>query len=161
SRRSAMAASVTPGRALRYAGAPRAASYTNRWDTAAMSAMRGKNGPQPTGKLPPQLPTIVFHGDSDRVVHPSNAAGFLRNLERSRAAPLVCKTSYGRSPGGRDYTRKIHATRVGQTLLEEWTVHGSGHGWSGGRTAGSHTDPAGPNASREMLRFFLSRRRSG
>ncbi|MBV0893594.1 hypothetical protein KTN05_17620, partial [Paracoccus sp. Z118] len=33
----AMAASVTPGRALRYAGAPRAASYTNRWDTAAMA----------------------------------------------------------------------------------------------------------------------------
>ncbi|MBV0893305.1 Fic family protein, partial [Paracoccus sp. Z118] len=35
---SAMAASVTPGRALRYAGAPRAASYTNRWDTAAWHA---------------------------------------------------------------------------------------------------------------------------
>lgn len=29
-----MTASVTTGRALRYAGAPRAASYTNRWDTA-------------------------------------------------------------------------------------------------------------------------------
>lgn len=128
---------------------------------SAMAAMLGRNGPQPTGKLPPQLPTIVFHGDSDRVVHPSNSAGFLRNLERSRAAPLVCKTSYGRSTGGRDYTRKIHATRVGQTLLEEWTVHGGGHGWSGGRVAGSHTDPAGPDASREMLRFFLARRQSG
>lgn len=128
---------------------------------SAVSAMRGNSGVQPTGKLPRQLPTIVFHGDSDRVVHPSNAGGFLRNLERSRAAPLVCKTSYGRSSGGRDYTRKIHTTRAGETLLEDWTVHGSGHGWSGGRAAGSHTDPAGPDASREMLRFFLSRRRSG
>ena len=33
-RKSTMAASVTPGRALRYAGAPRAASYTITWDTA-------------------------------------------------------------------------------------------------------------------------------
>lgn len=128
---------------------------------SAMSAMRGRNGPQTTGKLPPQLPTIVFHGDSDRVVHPSNAAGFLRNLERSRSAPLLCTTTYCRSPGGREFTRKIYATKAREILLEEWTVHGSGHGWSGGRAAGSHTDPAGPDASREMLRFFLSRRQSG
>ncbi|WP_299360808.1 hypothetical protein [uncultured Paracoccus sp.] len=107
------------------------------------------------------MPTIVFHDDSDRVVHPSHAGGFLRNLEGSRSAPLVCTSSFGRSPGRRDFTRKTCSTEAGETLLEEWTVHGSGHGWSGGRAAGSHTDPAGPDASREMLRFFLSKRRSG
>lgn len=128
---------------------------------SAVSAMRGKTGPQPTGKLPPQLPTIVFHGDSDRVVHPSNAGGFLRNLERSRPAPLLCTTRSGRSPGGRDFTQRTYAVRGGKTLLEEWTIHGSGHGWSGGRVMGSHTDPAGPDASQEIMRFFLSCRRGG
>lgn len=128
---------------------------------SAMSAMRGKAGPPPTGKLPPQLPTIVFHGDGDRVVHPSNAGAFLRNLERSRAGPILSRTRFGRSDGGRDFTRKVFSTLLGEILLEEWTVHGSGHAWSGGRAAGSHTDPLGPEASREMLRFFLSRRRSG
>jgi poly(hydroxyalkanoate) depolymerase family esterase len=127
---------------------------------SAVSAMRGRTGTQPTGKLPPQLPTIVFHGDSDRVVHPSNAAGFLRNLERSHAAPLLCRTRSGQAQGGRDFTQRIYTGRGGKTLLEEWTIHGSGHGWSGGHALGSHTDSAGPDASREMLRFFLSHRRA-
>lgn len=128
----------------------------------AVSAMRGKRGPGVTAPLPPQLPTIVFHGDSDRVVHPSNAAGFLANLERSRPGPLTCHVASGRTARGREFTHKTYRTRSGRTLLEDWTIHGSGHGWSGGRAAGSHTDPAGPDASREMLRFFLSlRRRQG
>lgn len=125
----------------------------------AMAAMRGKQRAKLTARLPPQLPTIVFHGDNDRVVHPSNAGGFLANLERSRPGPLTCHITSGRTARGREFTRRIHQTRSGRTLLEDWTVHGSGHGWSGGRAAGSHTDPAGPDASREMLRFFLGLRR--
>lgn len=125
----------------------------------ALSAMRGDQAARPNGTLRRPLPTIVFHGDQDRTVHPSNAQAFLRNLERSRPGPLVSHHLSGTSARGRDFTRKVYRTATGEVLLEDWTIHGSGHGWSGGRASGSYTDPAGPDASREMLRFFLARKR--
>jgi poly(hydroxyalkanoate) depolymerase family esterase len=125
----------------------------------AISAMRTGGATGADGKTRPPLPTIVFHGDQDPIVHPSNAAGFLSHLRRSSSRALDSHETQGRVRNGRAYTRREYRHGAGPVLLEDWSIHGSGHGWSGGDPAGSHTDPRGPDASREMLRFFLSRRR--
>ncbi|MBR9906033.1 MAG: plasmid partitioning protein, partial [Gammaproteobacteria bacterium] len=56
------------------------------------------------------------------------------------------------------YTCTTHHNAKGETHLEQWQVHGAGHAWSGGSTKGSYTDPKGPNATKEMLRFFCQHR---
>ncbi|MBX9751058.1 MAG: PHB depolymerase family esterase [Roseococcus sp.] len=99
------------------------------------------------------LPTIVFHADKDGTVHPRNG----EQVIAQSAAPggLRTEVQRGQVPGGHAYTRTIHADAAGLPVLEHWLVHGGGHAWSGGSAAGSYTDPRGPDASREMLRFFL------
>ena len=126
----------------------------------AMAAMRGRPvGTTSTSRPPRPRPTIVFHGDGDKVVHPSNALGFRTLLERATPGPISSQSREGMSQGGRRFTRTEHRNGQGVVMLENWTIHGSGHAWSGGARAGSFTDPAGPDASRAMLRFFLARRR--
>lgn len=126
----------------------------------AMTAMRTGSSGVALGKSPRPQPTIVFHGDEDNVVHPANASGFLTQLQQSRPGPLACQVQQGRVNGGRGFTRRIYRTGSGTVLLEDWTVHGGGHAWSGGKAAGTHTDPAGPDAAREIMRYFLARTQS-
>ena len=71
---------------------------------------------------------------------------------------LQTTVRHGRAPGGYAYSVTLHTDARGQTILEHWVIHGAGHAWSGGSPAGSYTDPQGPDAAREMLRFFLEHR---
>lgn len=100
------------------------------------------------------VPTIVFHGDGDTTVHPNNGE---RILEQSaKAARPTTKVVRGRVPDGHAYTCTILTDAGGRAIFEHWNIHGAGHAWSGGSAAGSYTDPRGPDATREMLRFFLT-----
>ena len=131
----------------------------------ALSAMRGGQGapaaPTAAGTVLP--PTIVFHGDADRTVHPDNGEGVIDAcLAAANGAPLA-EPTIERSPrtgngvgGGRGWTRRVHRDAAQRVLAEHWSVHGAGHAWSGGDRRGSYADGDGPDASAEMVRFFLS-----
>lgn len=126
--------------------------------TSALAAMRG---PVPPGGATARaegriVPAIVFQGDADRTVHPANARAIVDRI-KARAPGLVTTVERGTAPNGHAYTREIGRTGAGDVLVEHWTLTGAGHAWSGGSAAGTHTDPSGPNASAEMLRFFLDR----
>ncbi len=95
--------------------------------------------------------TIVFHGDRDTTVNPRNADAVADQVEAD--GPL--ETEQGVSTGGLGYTRTVQRDRYGRPVLERWLVHGAGHAWSGGSTQGSYTEPAGPDASRAMMAFFM------
>ncbi|MGA8032627.1 MAG: PHB depolymerase family esterase [Casimicrobiaceae bacterium] len=112
------------------------------------------------------VPTIVFHGDMDTVVHPSNGEAVhvqaLRPTRRAAAsmAPVPDRSNrtHGlEAPGSRAFTRTLE-TYDGVPGAELWMVHGGGHAWTGGSPEGTHTDAVGPDASREMVRFFLQQR---
>lgn len=111
------------------------------------------------------VPAVVFHGDRDTTVHPSNADRVAAQYVASRATGdsingregSAAKTvERGQVPNGYAYTRTSHHDADGQSCLEQWVIHGAGHAWSGGDARGSYTDPQGPNAAQEMLRFFHS-----
>jgi poly(hydroxyalkanoate) depolymerase family esterase len=107
------------------------------------------------------IPVIVFHGDRDTTVHPCNGdhalaqctADFSGKPAEQQHAPDVT-TEKGNVPHGRSYTRTIQRDGKGKAIAEQWVVHGAGHAWSGGSRNGSYTDPKGPDASQEMIRFF-------
>jgi poly(3-hydroxybutyrate) depolymerase len=100
------------------------------------------------------VPVIVFHGDRDTTVHPRNGEQVILESVDRNAASNTLSVEQGRVPGGHAYTRTVHSDPTGRVILEHWLVHGAGHAWSGGSARGSYTDPKGPDAAREMIRFF-------
>ena len=121
---------------------------------SAFAAMRSGGTPgQPT-----PVPVIVVHGDQDGTVAPVNAdrvvAARLAAEPSGRGRRPSARTESGTS-GGRRWSRTVHRAADGGVVAEQWTVHGAGHAWSGGSPVGSYTDSQGPDASAEMVRFFL------
>jgi poly(hydroxyalkanoate) depolymerase family esterase len=110
--------------------------------------------PVPPAQRPGGPPTIVFHGDQDATVHPDNGEHVLvASLGASRQA---ARSAFATVPGGLPFTIHRHVDARGQVKAEHWVVHGGGHGWSGGRPGASYTEPNGPDATDEMLRFFFN-----
>jgi poly(hydroxyalkanoate) depolymerase family esterase len=109
---------------------------------SAISAMRGQRSD--AASLLPAVPTIVFHGDNDTTVRHHNGDYAIDGVQQ--------KSETGEA-GGRAYTRTIY--RSAKAAVEHWLVHGAGHAWSGGNALAPYADAKGPNATREMLRFFL------
>jgi poly(hydroxyalkanoate) depolymerase family esterase len=126
---------------------------------SAFSAMRGQKINRVDGRRVGRtrvMPTIVFHGDLDKTVHPDNGAEVITRA--TAGAPLRTTTERKNTASGIGYTHSVQRNTEGQSRLELWEVHGAGHAWSGGSPAGSFTNPSGPNATEEMLRFFLEHR---
>jgi poly(hydroxyalkanoate) depolymerase family esterase len=122
---------------------------------SAFQAMRtgGKGGPAGP------LPLIVFHGDRDGTVAPVNADRIIASrvaVPGAGTSAMGRTTSHAGANGSHPYSRTVYQDADGTVVAEQWMIHGAAHAWSGGSPAGSYTDPQGPNASAEMLRFFLA-----
>lgn len=122
-----------------------------RDQTSAVMAMQRGN---PGTRLVRAVPTIVFHGSHDTVVNPRNGR-LIAIRAREPFAGLRHAQSVGQTAAGRSYGKTIDRVGAGRALVEHWNVQGAGHAWAGGSARGRFTDPKGPDASREMLRFFL------
>jgi poly(hydroxyalkanoate) depolymerase family esterase len=121
---------------------------------SAFSAMRA--APAQTAPPAAGVPLIVFHGDQDQTVERGNADRLVAQALRANGGKVVATTTGG-SAGGRSFTRTVYSRgNNGRAVVEQWTIHGAGHAWSGGSTAGSYTNPQGPDATAEFARFFLT-----
>ena len=130
--------------------------------SSAFSAMQGRAAPSGRGLLTPSpVRTIVFHGDADHTVAVSNGQALVEDAVRAfeqRGERLQKLTRLGVEARGRECTTTEFSDESGLVVVEHWIVHGASHAWSGGSSDGSYTDTRGPDASEEIVRFFLSPR---
>jgi poly(hydroxyalkanoate) depolymerase family esterase len=123
---------------------------------SALAAMKGGKRGGAAGRArsdarAPRRPMIVFHGDADATVHVANATRIVQGFD---ARPDVPNEARRINAGQRtcSVSRLVSSDGID---AEVWTIHGAPHAWAGGNAQGSYTDPSGPDASAEMLRFFL------
>lgn len=148
-----------------HSGLPYAAAHDL---PSALAAMQGgaagrpaPHGPSAGARLD-AIPIIVFHGDRDITVHPRNGEKVMaqnvpqnvrQTVQQDAREPRVRR---GKITNGHAYTQTMHQNAEGQIVAEHWLIHGAAHAWSGGSKRGSYTDAKGPDATREMMRFFTT-----
>jgi poly(hydroxyalkanoate) depolymerase family esterase len=102
-----------------------------------------------SGRASLPLRASAWQGAEDSVV----AAGVFPAL-----ASMLARVT-GSSPGPAERTdaavRTVYRDARGRPRVETWLVTGMGHAWSGGDARGSHTYPAGPDATTRLLDFLL------
>jgi poly(hydroxyalkanoate) depolymerase family esterase len=129
---------------------------------SAFAAMK-QGAPRHAWSLPEFIPLIMFHGDRDTTVAPVNADHlldqWLNTANKGQSRVKEVRVIRGQAMTGHAYTRSNYYDIIGRTLIEKWMVHQAGHAWSGGSPHGSFTDPKGPDASAEMIRFFMQHAR--
>ena len=122
--------------------------------TLPLCGMRAGTRPEPGPHRAP--PTIVFHGDADATVNVVNGEQVVQaciaaaQVNGNLPAPVEERMSNN----GRTTTRRTWHDAHGRVLAEHWLLAGAGHAWSGGSAQGTYADERGPDATREMLRFF-------
>lgn len=106
------------------------------------------------------FPAIVFQGAVDKSVKVVNAAHVVSQLSESFAPGGLKKISEtpGSTEGGYHFSKVVYGN--GRPMIEAWIVDELGHAWSGGSTEGTYTDSKGPDAAKEMIRFFLEHPRN-
>ena len=115
----------------------------------ALAAMRG-HGATTARRKGDAVRTIVFHGTSDTTVAPANADAVIAGaLGAGPHSEIEDRSTEGA-------TVTLFRNAGGAIVAEKWSLGGVAHAWSGGAAEGSHTDPTGPEASVEMVRFFLA-----
>jgi poly(hydroxyalkanoate) depolymerase family esterase len=133
--------------------------YAAAGDMASAFAAMKQGSSRPARAPASPVPLIVFHGDRDTTVAAANAAGLIGDVLAAASpdghpgTPAAVVTT-GQVPGGHAYTRTRYQDPAGAALAERWIIHQGGHTWSGGVPHGSYTDPRGPDASAELIRFF-------
>ncbi|MEO5695572.1 MAG: PHB depolymerase family esterase [Burkholderiaceae bacterium] len=147
-----------------HSGLPLGAAHDVPSAFAAMQGMRaGLPGQTPATPVNRRaVPTIVFHGDADTTVTASNGGDIVAQavdaFGNGSGTTLMKHVLPKTADAGRASTTTRYVDAAGQARVERWDVHGGSHAWFGGSSAGSYTDATGPDASAEMVRFFLEQR---
>ncbi|WP_299184713.1 PHB depolymerase family esterase [uncultured Psychrobacter sp.] len=127
--------------------------------SALMTMRQGGSATPKLSRNSKFVPTIVFHGDQDHTVSIRNGAQIFEQAEQRLQAQKTGLITHQHKQCTEQNCRSTQleiCDSEGVSQLEYWKIHGAGHSWAGGSSAGSYTDPKGPDASKEMLRFFLN-----